>query len=141
MDLVEEMSDQQLREELLKPQWGLKKKEVPKKRAERMDMLETLYANELQRRKEVAFSIALNHMLAAVGLGSSGPKAQLFKRLTMHLKAKASGSVDACRGGGGAGATRRSQNKVNEVLLMHQNGTSTSSGSALKAPRYKGQIP
>jgi hypothetical protein len=93
-NLVEEMTEEQVKDELAKPQWGLKKKDIPKKHHERMLMLESLYSDELQRRKEVAFNIALNDMLASYQLKCSGPKAQLFQRLTQHLK-----SIAEARGG------------------------------------------
>jgi len=93
-NLVEEMTEEQVKDELAKPQWGLKKKDIPKKHHERMLMLESLYSDELQRRKELAFNIALNDMLASYQLKCSGPKAQLFQRLTQHLK-----SIAEARGG------------------------------------------
>jgi hypothetical protein len=121
-DLVEEMSDAQLREELAKPQWNLKKKDIPKKRADRLVMLEGLYASELQRRNELAFNIALNDMLAASGLDASGPKALLFQRLSAHLKSLGTSDVDECRGSS-CKSSQKHKGKVNETLLQHQNGS------------------
>ena len=116
-DLVEEMSDEQLRDELAKPQWGLKKKEIPKKRFESMEKLEELYAGEMQRRQEVAFNIALNDMLSAQGLEAIGPKAQLFQRLTSHLKSAGGESSSS------ATASASSSGNTHDILLQHQQGT------------------
>ena len=53
--------------------------------------------------------------------GQTGPKAQLFQRLTTHMKPAAGAAAAA--GGSSSKSSLSSKSNVNEALLLHQQGT------------------
>eukprot|EP00282_Hemiselmis_andersenii_P014461 CAMPEP_0114123116 /NCGR_PEP_ID=MMETSP0043_2-20121206/8053_1 /TAXON_ID=464988 /ORGANISM="Hemiselmis andersenii, Strain CCMP644" /LENGTH=346 /DNA_ID=CAMNT_0001215869 /DNA_START=26 /DNA_END=1063 /DNA_ORIENTATION=- len=85
-NVIEELTMGELRQQLLLPHWGLSKDHVPKKRNDREDLLEKLVNEELDKRKSVAFDLALDNMLSSYGLANNGPKRERFMRLCDHLK-------------------------------------------------------
>ena len=84
-DVVEELANNDLRLQLLQPQWGLKKSDIPAKRSDRMDLLESKMMGQLQQRRDMAFDIVLTDQLQSAGLETLGPKGQRFDRLANFL--------------------------------------------------------
>mmetsp|Transcript_8096 Transcript_8096/g.20115 ORF Transcript_8096/g.20115 Transcript_8096/m.20115 type:complete len:345 (+) Transcript_8096:106-1140(+) len=80
-NVIEELSNQELRHQLLLPHWGLDKKSIPRKRNEREDLLEKLVNDELGLRRDIAFGLALDNMLLSHELSVEGPKIERFQRL------------------------------------------------------------
>uniref|UniRef100_A0A7S4NPM6 SAP domain-containing protein n=1 Tax=Guillardia theta TaxID=55529 RepID=A0A7S4NPM6_GUITH len=87
-EVIETMSDIAIFKELAVParkKWVEGKLIAP--RSARIQLLEEIYAAELQERKIVAFDLALNEMLEVYKLETAGPKPKRFQRLVDYFTA------------------------------------------------------